>query len=414
MNSFRLSSRCCHNTTNNLAKLKMKLIQFCIYLVTLCSGSYACEDDKNYFWKRNLEKGCSWVRDNGKCHAMDPKNEQKYSNVKALNFCRSSCGECPSKQDSCEDDNSYSWKRNVEKRCSWVRDNGKCHAIDPKNEQKYSNVKVLKFCKSSCGECPKQASLEDNPSYSFRGVSKKDCAWIGKNCSKRCTYKDKRGREKIFVRNECAKTCDLCEGSSGKSNSSASSSTTTPPTKKDIGDVCQNSNECVTNQCDPRNGGYAVCVQNQKCRGLDGASWSTDYNENMIILVYIGSAFTSTNDFVESVTKTHDEIKKVEMFNNANNPERMRYRAFYVEKTADSFCHYGCDGVDRLLCCEQNKARNLANLCFPARSTLQTIVIHNDEKYGGAGYALENMAVISRNIVGPKLAVHGEKVIHMK
>jgi len=72
----------------------------------------------------------------------------------------------------------------------------------------------------------------------------------------------------------------------------------------------------------------------------------------------------------------------------------------------ESFCNYGCYGIDRLLCCTISKAKALASKCFSSQATLQTIVIHNDDKYGGAGYTSYNVATTSTHPDAGLVAVH--------
>jgi len=139
------------------------------------------------------------------------------------------------------------------------------------------------------------------------------------------------------------------------------------------------------------------------CKSLDhDVPKGTEFDKDTIIIVFVGSDFTNSNDFSTTVDAAYTEIQSEDMFDDAT----AKYRAFYVDKLQKGFCDYGCQGIDRLLCCTVATARILANNCFPESSTLQTIVVHNDEKYGGAGYAESNIAVISKDSIGPRLAVH--------
>lgn len=72
-----------------------------------------------------------------------------------------------------------------------------------------------------------------------------------------------------------------------------------------------------------------------------------------------------------------------------------------------SFCDYDCGGIRRLLCCNLDITKDLRSKCFPnAGENVQTIVIHNDYEYGGAGYYYDNVATLSINEYGPLVAVH--------
>ncbi len=88
-------------------------------------------------------------------------------------------------------------------------------------------------------------------------------------------------------------------------------------------------------------------------------------------------------------------------------PENKLINFFLSTKEAkkNSFCEYGCAGVERLLCCDRKDAKKLAKVCNKSDER-QILVIHNDTKYGGAGYIEENMATTSINELAPKVAVH--------
>ncbi|MFT6069001.1 MAG: hypothetical protein ACJAT2_002246 [Bacteriovoracaceae bacterium] len=75
------------------------------------------------------------------------------------------------------------------------------------------------------------------------------------------------------------------------------------------------------------------------------------------------------------------------------------------EAKKNSFCKYGCSGIDRLLCCDRGDARKLAKVCNNSEER-QILVVHNDTKYGGAGYIKDNIATTSINSLAPKVAVH--------
>ena len=81
-------------------------------------------------------------------------------------------------------------------------------------------------------------------------------------------------------------------------------------------------------------------------------------------------------DSIYSVFESYDFFKA----------EVTQFSSFYVNTLENPFCYFNCGGIDRLLCCDIFRARILANSCFPAVATVQTVVVHNDQKYGGAGY----------------------------
>lgn len=126
------------------------------------------------------------------------------------------------------------------------------------------------------------------------------------------------------------------------------------------------------------------------------------FDQNRINIVFVGSGFTSADDWSDQVAQSYATFTNYNMFSPSN--ERVNF--FFAETMTDSFCEYNCRGVDRLLCCDVETAKALASKCFSSYSNMQTIVIHNDEKYGGAGYKNSNIATISRNKSGPLIAIH--------
>ncbi len=284
----------------------------------------------------------------------------------------------------------------------------------------------------------------DDEAYRFNGKDHKNCEWVGRETLSRCRKKDWNGDK---VKHKCRLTCSFCRPNPGSAPIPAPTSAPVPPLKKDngvsctsggqcksgqcsfaiyenknicmpeqkkdIGQQCNENYECITGECSydyqcigsQCNFGK-FCAQNSMCNSLDGRSFGPDEYQDTIILVFVGSSFSIASEFATSAEHAFDTIKKEKVFNYSNEPDRMRYRAFYVNAPSNSFCDFDCNGISRLLCCDISIARESSNLCFPERSTLQTIVIHNDARYGGAGYAADNMAVISKARIGPKLAIH--------
>ena len=163
----------------------------------------------------------------------------------------------------------------------------------------------------------------------------------------------------------------------------------------DTGRSCSKNNECKSNKCS--NG---ACMAQESCEVLGGFEGSFD--RDVVVLVFIGSGFDNLNTQDQVMQDNFRFMKDVEIFKD----NKAKYKALYVRELVEPFCDYWCKGIERLLCCQQEMARELTNRCFPKKSTMQTIVVHNDEKYGGAGYNDENMAVISTNQVANYLLIH--------
>lgn len=167
------------------------------------------------------------------------------------------------------------------------------------------------------------------------------------------------------------------------------------PGEQETGETCSADAHCARGVCKS-----GLCFASASCNVVrhDGQP----FNENKVNIVFVGSGFKNKAAWREQVPITYSTFEEYEPFAIDND----RFNVFYVDELADSFCHYFCNDIERLLCCKQNKARELSTKCFPTGAALQTIVIHNDEKYGGAGYIKHNIGTTSIHERGPLVAVH--------
>ena len=138
------------------------------------------------------------------------------------------------------------------------------------------------------------------------------------------------------------------------------------------------------------------------CMALKHTPGTPFINEDKISLVFVGSGFTDSSDFATNV----DNIYSVFTQYNAFGSSVDLLNVFYVDILSPSFCHFNCSGIDRLLCCDVPKTYELTENCVPRGESTQTIVIHNDMKYGGAGYLSANIGTTSINVDAPLVAVH--------
>lgn len=156
--------------------------------------------------------------------------------------------------------------------------------------------------------------------------------------------------------------------------------------KVGTGRPCAADGQCLSDTC--RNG---VCMSSNECFPLKH-EFGTPFDTDKVNLVFVASAFDTTTNEVwrGEVNNTFAVFESYNMFAQEN----PQYNAFFVDSDdlAPSFCFFNCVGIDRLLCCNITIARSLSDKCFEAGPTLQTIVIHNDPKYGGAGYTIANIA----------------------
>ncbi len=147
---------------------------------------------------------------------------------------------------------------------------------------------------------------------------------------------------------------------------------------KSTGESCSSNIECVSGKCS-----LGTCLAHDECEVLGG--YQGPFDQDTIVLVFVGSGFDDMNKWDIAALDYFNSLKNVEMFSD----ERSRYKALYVRELNQGFCNYWCKDIERLLCCEQDIAKSYTDKCFPKTRTMQTVIIHNDEKYGGAGYIEE-------------------------
>jgi hypothetical protein len=70
-------------------------------------------------------------------------------------------------------------------------------------------------------------------------------------------------------------------------------------------------------------------------------------------------------------------------------------------------CHFGCHGIARLLCCngKHNFIAHAKQHCGSG-IIMNTLIIHNSDAYGGAGFTSDGAASCSTNSLSPQIAIH--------
>jgi len=169
-------------------------------------------------------------------------------------------------------------------------------------------------------------------------------------------------------------------------------------TGKNVGEQCLADFQCTSGYCSQEK---KTCYATRECNAIKQVEGST-FHENRIILVLVGSGFTDLGDWQDQAKKTFAGFSDFPFFEDSND----LFHVFFVNKLEPSFCNFGCAGIPRLLCCDTRLAKTLTGDCFPTGSTVQTIVIHNGQQYGGAGYGSANVAVASRHEMSGLVAVH--------
>jgi len=219
----------------------------------------------------------------------------------------------------------------------------------------------------------------DDKLYKYNGKINQTCQWVAQNIENRCQQVDVNY---VDVKDRCRLTCNNCWS--------------TVAMGRTTGQFCTEGSQCFSGVCRQQ-----TCYASEHCRPLK-QPWGGTFERNKIVLVFVGSGFTNRKQWQAQVSNTFKTFSTFEMFEYTN----LSFNVFYVDMLEESFCDYGCRGVDSLLCCESEKAKVLASKCFPSQATLQTIVIHNDEKYGGAGYRDDNIATTSTHPESGYVAVH--------
>lgn len=214
--------------------------------------------------------------------------------------------------------------------------------------------------------------------YKFNGHRKKKCSWVARDPYKRCGKTDRKGY-KVYTR--CPFSCGECDQK--------------PEELKSIGELCTANDQCISGLCKK-----GSCYASNMCSSLTYDN-NVDFSENTVILVFIGSGFNTWNEWRAQAEIMHNSISEAEFFQGD-----VKYHPLFVGSVRPSFCHYNCQGIERLLCCDEVTVRYLTEKCFPSGPNVQSIVVHNDAKYGGAGYSEENIATTSIHKVGPLLIKH--------
>jgi len=173
---------------------------------------------------------------------------------------------------------------------------------------------------------------------------------------------------------------------------------TTPINPVKTGKLCLSNSQCASNYCDPTTN---ICYETAQCKAIKHDE-RTEFDENHAIIIFVGSGFTNLNDWAAKVDSTYSVFENYDFFKAGVT----QFSSFYVNEVQNPFCNFGCGGIDRLLCCNINTARSIANSCFPAVAAVQTVIVHNDVKYGGAGYISQNVATVSIHPSAPLVAVH--------
>ena len=231
------------------------------------------------------------------------------------------------------------------------------------------------------------AACSDSTYYTFNNNRFQTCEWVDEKPNDRCNLIDEYNS--VQVKNECPRTCGTC--------SSSRAAEAKAKQKQSVGQFCAKDGDCESWTCRQN-----TCYASPECKALKHFP-DTTFDENMVILVFVGSGFTDLETWRMHVAKTFYAFNEFEFFDYSN----PRYNAFYVDELEpDGFCNFNCQGVPTLLCCNESIARTFTSKCFPPGAHVNTIVIENSDTYGGGGYRSGNLATTSIHSLGPRVAVH--------
>jgi len=300
-------------------------------------------------------------------------------------------GVFPSKANACK---NYVAKKEekTQERCMIV--------LNPKR-----NILMQDKCRHTCQQC----ECIDDPTFYLNKAVEKNCAWVAEGSeakiAKKCKKTARFNGFKNQVKDHCRIICNTCVPMPTVSNSpSAGASEPQPqPTpqpapqrEKTTGEICSQNSECSSGVC--QNG---TCYKSDVCKKIKHA-YGSAFDKDKIVLVFVGSGFTDLDAWRAQVTTSYSSFDSFKFFD----PTNPQFISVYVDELKPSFCYYGCSGIRRLLCCNIATAQTFAEKCFPTGTTHQTLVVHNDNEYGGAGYRYQNMATLSINAAGPLVAIH--------
>jgi hypothetical protein len=166
----------------------------------------------------------------------------------------------------------------------------------------------------------------------------------------------------------------------------------------DVGGTCLVAADCLSGLCESGTCKQPASDLDPRCRPI-----KYDYagTANHVNLVLVPSAF---NGDMELFRQKAQWIASVFGAYEPFGSTIATYNVFYVTQESGDYCHFGCNGIDRLLCCDTSIARTLSSVC--TTGSRQTIVVQNSDTYGGAGYASADVATTSTHASAPRVAVH--------
>lgn len=230
----------------------------------------------------------------------------------------------------------------------WVS-SGYCRSSSPYHDYMQENC---------CGSCDSDDSGQSDDTCE-RDLSEQCVDWAQAGyCQTSSQYHD-------YMKQNCCKSCD--SGGSGEPDDGGSSE----------------------GHCKP------VSVSASKDRALN--------------IVLVPSAFNGNRALWREKTKwITDYFSQYKPLDAANIPG-LNIWYVDVDMSGDDGrqCYFGCHNIPRLLCCPgRYRFIQHARTHCGSGFIMNTLIIHNSDRYGGAGYTSDNAATCSINPAAPQVAAH--------
>ena len=155
-----------------------------------CSGlslsrteNLKCKDDTDFRFKKHRNKNCAWVGNdkNGRCGKNVGSTGQR-----VFQFCKATCGYC-----KCQDDSNFYFNGQEDKGCAWVAAES---TTESTAERCASLEGVSDHCLATCAgaECCEDNPEFEYHGF-LADVSGQDCTWAGKNMKKKLKRCGRKG-----------------------------------------------------------------------------------------------------------------------------------------------------------------------------------------------------------------------------
>jgi len=117
----------------------------------------------------------------------------------------------------------------------------------------------------------------------------------------------------------------------------------------------------------------ATSKDDVQCEEISGSD-----SESPMEVVFVPSNFKTSEEMITYGDTVYQIVENWEQHKPLNN-ELVKIIMLTKEKSNLS-CELGCHEIDRLLCCDNEKTKELSSKCSNSEER-QTVVVHNDDTY---------------------------------